>query len=296
MDKPNDRDRASFWATFPLIVAFATVIAFPGTGETQEQPAAGTVRHRVLLLGQKPDGHPAATHEYMAGVQLLARMLSRTPGVQAIVVPADSPWKEGPELLDGADAAVVFLSEGARWVTEEPQRLAAFQRLAKRGGGLACLHWGMGTREAAPIADFTSLFGGCHGGPDRKYKVVSVTATPAPQRHSILSGIVPFEVRDEFYYALKRPAEDRKFQTVPLILVPIDGNVETVAWAGESPDGGRSFGFSGLHFHENWKLAEYRRLVLQGILWTIKQPIPEGGMPVNVTAGDLALPPTPHTD
>ena len=36
----------------------------------------------------------------------------------------------------------------------------------------------------------------------------------------------------------------------------------------------RSFGFSGLHFHDNWRLPEYRRLVAQGVLWSLKLPIP----------------------
>jgi type 1 glutamine amidotransferase len=77
---------------------------------------------------------------------------------------------------------------------------------------------------------------------------------------------------------------------IPLIHVPIDGTDEMVAWGAERTDGGRSFGFSGLHYHENWKLPEYRRLVLQGVLWTVGRSIPEQGLPVDVTDEDLALP------
>lgn len=257
---------------------------------TAEEPATPASRQRILLLGQKPDSHPAATHEYMAGVNLLARLLAKTPGLQTIVVQADSPWKDGPELLDGADGAILFLTEGARWVSEEPQRLAAFRRLAKRGGALACLHWGMGTCDAAPVADFTALFGACHGGPDRKYQVLKVRAVAARSSHPVLAGIAPFDVHDEFYYALKRPVDLAGLKVTPLIKVPIDGSDESVAWGAERPDGGRSFGFSGLHFHENWKLTEYRRLVLQGILWTLKRPIRDGGEPVDVSPDDLTLP------
>lgn len=257
---------------------------------TAEEPGEKTPAwQRVLLLGQKPDSHPATTHEYMAGVRLLARLLEKVPQVQTIVVQADSPWREGPELLDGADAVVVFLTEGAKWVTDDAERLAAMQRLASRQGGLTCLHWGMGTKDAAPVADFTAMFGGCHGGPDRKYKVIELTARPIGA-HPIVSGIQPFEVRDEFYYALKQPAPERMMRVTPLIHVPIDGTDQTVAWAAQRSDGGRSFGFSGLHFHDNWKLPEYRRLVLQGICWTLQRPIPQTGMPVDVTAEDLALP------
>ena len=66
----------------------------------------------------------------------------------------------------------------------------------------------------------------------------------------------------------------------PVLTAKIDGNAEPVAWTWQRPDGGRSFGFSGLHFHENWKRAEYRRLVGQGVIWTLDMSIPEKGLPV----------------
>ena len=251
-------------------------------------------RRRVLLLGQKPDGHPATTHEYLAGQALLAKLLTRSPGIQTILVQADSPWEEGPELLDGADGAVLFLAEGARWVSEDPKRLAAFQKLAARGGGLSCLHWGMGTRDAAPVANFTALFGACHGGPDRKYKVATLTARPSLTSHPVLAGLAPFTVRDEFYYSLKKPVEDARVLVTPLLQGSIDDADQMVAWAAQRRDDGRSFGFSGLHFHDNWKLPEYRRLVLQGILWTLKQPIPDEGLDVSVEPQDLKLPRPPN--
>lgn len=267
-----------------------TLLLLVSLAEAQQPVAPPPRPQRILLLGQKPDGHPVTTHEYMAGIQLLARQLERLPNVQTIVIQADSPWKDGPELLDGADAAVLFLAEGARWVSEAPARLAAFQRLARRGGGLACLHWGMGAREAAPVRAFTELFGACHGGPDRKYRVTTLTATPPSAPHPVLSGLTAFPVRDEFYYALKRPPESSGVRVTPLLLVPIDDQDQMVAWAAERPDGGRAFGFSGLHFHDNWKLEPYRRLVVQGLLWTLKRDIPETGWEVPVTPTELELP------
>ena len=61
----------------------------------------------------------------------------------------------------------------------------------------------------------------------------------------------------------------------------IEDREETVAWAWERPEGGRSFGFSGLHFHDNWRLPEYRRLVTQGVLWTLKLPVPAEGVAID---------------
>jgi hypothetical protein len=46
----------------------------------------------------------------------------------------------------------------------------------------------------------------------------------------------------------------------------------------DRPDGGRSFGYVGLHFHANWQRAEYQRLVTQAILWALRLPIPEEGV------------------
>ena len=58
----------------------------------------------------------------------------------------------------------------------------------------------------------------------------------------------------------------------------------------QRPDKGRSFGFSGLHFHKNWQHEPYRRMVSQGIVWTLKLPVPPAGLNVEVTADDLKLP------
>lgn len=276
---------------WPVILALGFLAPFVSSAE--DQPTAANSRpKRVLLLGQKPDSHPANSHEYMAGVRLIAKLLQNQGGLQTVVVQADNPWRDGPELLDGADGAVVFLTEGAKWVADDADRLAAFQRLAKRGGGLSVLHWGMGTREAAPVENFVQLFGCCHGGPDRKYKVLTATISPSSGGHPVLSGLAPVKVHDEFYYTLKQPMQVERL--VPLIQVPIDGANQTVAWAWERPDSGRSFGFSGLHYHDNWKLTEYRRLVLQGVLWSLGQPIPTEGLVVDVAEADLA--PAPRSD
>lgn len=241
--------------------------------------SSGTKREpdkkRVVLLWQKPDGHPKGTHEYELGQKILKRELDKFAALEVVLANADDPWREGPEILAKTDGVVLFVSEGARWLNANPDRLAAFQACAKRKAGLNVLHWGMGTKEAKNIEPFVQLFGGCHGGPDRKYQVVSTDAKIAGNKHPILNGLGDFKARDEFYYTLKFA----KTKT-PLLNATIDGEPQTVAWALERADGGRSFGFSGLHFHENWQMPEYRRLVTQGVLWTLNEAIPKEGIVV----------------
>jgi len=243
---------------------------------------------KILLLSQSPDGHPRMTHEYAAGMRIMEKCLASVSGVEVKHVNADRPWPEGPELIRDADCVVMFLSEGARWTHEDPRRIEAFAQLAARGGAFLTLHWGMGTKEARYIDGYLKLFGGCHGGPDRKYKVLDAEVAIATKDHPITRGIENFSIHEEFYYQLKLVAASNQLK--PILQTEIDGEAQTVAWAWQRGDGGRSFGFSGGHFHENWGRAEYRRLMTQAVLWALDLPIPEAGVNVDIEPGVLQLP------
>ena len=60
-----------------------------------------------------------------------------------------------------------------------------------------------------------------------------------------------------------------------------------MAWAVERPDGGRGFGFTGAHFHKNFGDDNFRKLVLNTLLWLAKAEVPAGGVPSAVTPDDL---------
>jgi trehalose utilization protein len=243
---------------------------------------------KVLLLGQKRD-HPPESHEYMPGLRVLAKSLEKTPGLDLTILPADEPWPEGPQLLDQADGVVLFLGEGGRWIQNDPKRLEAVQRLAARGGAIVAVHWAIGAKDAKYIEPHRSLIGGVHGGPDRRYVILEEEeeVRVVGRRHPVAAGIEDFRLRDEFYYQLKFTD---KGTIHPILQVTLEGNAETVAWAYERPDGGRSFGFAGMHYHDNWRLEPCRRLIAQGLLWTLKRPIPENGLTVDVGEEDLKLP------
>jgi type 1 glutamine amidotransferase len=252
-------------------------------------PAFGQAKKKVLLIGHPPDGHPPETHEFVAGAKVLAKCLEKVDGLEVTTVEANGAWKQGPELMERADGVVLFVTEGPKWIQNDPERYKALAKVAQRGGGLVGLHAAIWCREAAPIPDFLKLFGGCHGGPDRKYIVIETEAEVADAKHPITTGIGGFKVKDEFYYQLKFVQPEGSIK--PILRVVINGAKETVAWSWERPDGGRSFGFSGLHFHYNWRLPEYRRLAAQAVLWSLKMPIPKDGLPVDVKEEDIKLKP-----
>ena len=47
------------------------------------------------------------------------------------------------------------------------------------------------------------------------------------------------------------------------------------SWVTEHSDGGRGFGFTGGHFHKNWANENFRKLVLNAIVWTAKINVPQ---------------------
>ena len=239
---------------------------------------------RVLLVSQGPDGHPPGTHEYAGGQKLLAQALAHVPNLEVSTSFADSEWREGPDLLAKCDGVVLFLSEGGKWMNADPRRKEALLRLAERGGGITGLHWAIGTKDAENIDIVLKLLGACHGGPDRKYKVFAANVAIAAKDHPATAGLKDFRVFEEFYYQLKRDPKVTGFTPLLTVNVPDEREPQTVSWTWERPGGGRSFGFSGGHFLDNWRRSEYQRLFSQGILWTLHLQPPEKDFPSSLAA------------
>ena len=244
---------------------------------------------RLLLVGQSSDGHPPGTHEFMAGVRVVEELLKPWSSDVAIATSkGDEPWSEGPELLDKSDGVVLLVTQGARWMQTHPLRHAAFKRLAERKGAIVALHWSIGAKDEQFIAGQLALLGGTRGGPQRRYVILENDVHLAERNHPILRGLTDFRLKDEFYYRLDLVSPSASFHS--LLTTRIDGKGETICWAWERPDGGRSFGFVGLHFHENWRRIEYQRLVTQAILWTLELPIPPAGVNPQIDPRVLELP------
>ena len=164
--------------TFRTIGGFLMLLGLTLSASADDQ-AGG--KKRLLLIGQGPDGHPPSTHEFKAGLRILAKCLAPMDQLEVRTATAKGAWVEGPRLIDESDGVVLFVSEGAKFVAADPRRQEAFAKLAARGGGLVGLHWGIGCKDPAPIEAFLKLLGGCHGGPDRRYKVTDARLVPAAE-------------------------------------------------------------------------------------------------------------------
>jgi hypothetical protein len=119
--------------------------------------------------------------------------------------------------------------------------------------------------------------------------------------------VKPFKVKDEWYFNMRfRP--DMKGITPILVVKPSDavrdgpyvaprgpyphiqankGRDEAMMWAVERTDGGRGFGFTGGHFHVNWGNDNFRKVVLNALLWIAHADVPKNGVESTVTESEL---------
>jgi type 1 glutamine amidotransferase len=57
----------------------------------------------------------------------------------------------------------------------------------------------------------------------------------------------------------------------------------------DRPGGGRGFGFTGGHYHKNWADPDFRKLVLNAIVWIAGADVPADGIESSVTEEQLKL-------
>ena len=74
---------------------------------------------------------------------------------------------------------------------------------------------------------------------------------------------------------------DKDSRLRPILQVPALSSVPedaTVAWAVERKNGGRGFGTTTGHYYANWRNENYRKLILNAIVWTAGADVPAGGV------------------
>jgi len=258
----------------------AAGIMAAAAGLSSAADPAGT---RIVLIPTKPD-HPPATHMYEFECQLLAKCLNQTPGVQAVVSP-DLDWPADARLLEDAKA-IVYYSRPAGDILLNPARRDDARKLLKSGVGLACIHWATAA-ENEHGEEWLQTLGGWFNFAHSGLAVEKQKLVQSAKDHPVCRGWGEYDLRDEFYLNLKFHERAQ-----PILKVTVAGKEQTVAWALERENSadGRSFGCTLGHFHDNFKIADFRRMLVNGILWTARVDVPKEGAPVEVNEEDLKLP------
>ncbi len=261
-----------------------------------DSKAADNATKRIVFIAGKPS-HNYGAHEHFAGSRILADVIQKTdPNAKCEVI--RNGWPQDDSVLDTADAIVIY-SDGGGGHPSLPH-LEKLQKQMDRGAGFVCIHYAVEVPTDRGGPEFLKWLGG--------YFETNWSVNPHWDakfdnlpKHPITLGVKPFQTRDEWYFHMRFP-EGMKGVTPILSAVPpastmdrLDGlhsgnptvrkevargDLQHVAWATERPDGGRSFGFTGGHFHWNWGRTEPTKLVANAILWSAHLPVPEAGASV----------------
>jgi len=259
----------------------------------EAEPPADFKGKRVLLVAGR-QSHGPGDHEFFAGTAILADLLKQTPGVWPIV--ARDGWPKNEKLFDTADAILFYMDGRGGHPVVQGDRMDKLQKQIDRGTGWVNLHYAV---DYLPQHG-KKVLGWMGGYYEPDYSInphwdAEVRTLPA---HPITRGVKPFTLRDEWYYGMRFP-DDTKGLTPILQAVPPDGTrttaytkgrkgeIETMAWAYDRKDGGRGFGFTGGHFHRNWADEDFRRVVVNAVLWAAKVEVPEAGAKVAFDPADL---------
>jgi type 1 glutamine amidotransferase len=254
------------------------------------------VADKSVLLIAGPKSHAPGQHEHPAGCELLAKHLN-TSGL-GITAETSLGWPADPAKAAAADTLVIYCdgqdAHAAKGrVTELRQRLAA-------GKGLVVLHYALEPTDAA-MAEFLDEAIGGHFQVGWSVNPIWKMKDPLIAEHPVTRGVRPFEAEEEFYYHIRfregvmpllralPPADslgkDGPRSGNPAVRKALADQVpQTLAWAVENPGGSRGFGFTGGHFHHHWANENFRKLVLNAIVWTAKADVPENGVTSTVAA------------
>jgi len=266
--------------------------------------AAAADKKLVLIAGRV--SHGPGDHEHRAGCLLLQRCLEKVPGLQVTVV--SNGWPADVSVFNGADAVAIYSDGGGGHPFIQGDHLRVIGGLAKKGVGVGCIHFAVEAPKDKGGPEFQEWIGGYY---EDRYSCNPMW-TPDYQKfpdHPIARGVKPFSIRDEWYMHMRFRPEMRGVTPI-LVAKPSDqvrrgpyvwpagpydhivagsGQDEVMMWAVERADGGRGFGFTGGHYHKNWANEDFRKVVLNALVWLCKLEVPPDGVASSVAEDDLKV-------
>ena len=275
--------------------------------------ATGDGTKKLIIIAGKPS-HGPREHEYRAGALLLQKCLAGTPGLSVEV--DDLGWVKNEKTFEEADAVVFFSDGGPGHPALQGDHLAKLGALMKRGVGFGCIHYAVEIPAENGGPEFKQWMGGYYE------NLFSCNPTWEPNfdhfpDHPVSRGVKPFQLKDEWYFNIRFANDFGAAETVsatgtkywPILvakpddavrkghyswpigpydhIVSASGRAEVMMWVVERPDGGRGFGFTGGHYHDNWGNESLRKVVLNALLWISKIAPPPGGVESTVTKEEL---------
>ena len=283
---------------FNVLLLAVVLVVWPGLVTA----TAAVITGKQVLIVVGPSTHPPGSHEVAAGGRLMQyciEHMSNVPGMKADVF---YEWPQDNALLDAADT-VVFIGDifpPARMEGRD-RIMARLSAMMDRGCGIVCVHYATGLRAEDVAADgehpLLHWMGGYFATRCKHHQSIAkifpaATIAPAAPQHPIARGWREFTLNDEPYINnYFGPDANRLAPNVTALATsmrpPEAPKREVISWCVERAGGGRGFGIVMPHYFRNWRNDDLRRFILNGIVWTAKVEVPQGG--VRTTLPDLAI-------
>ena len=267
-------------------------------------PLALSAADRKIVLIAGKQSHGPGDHEFRAGSLLLQKCLNQIAGITSVV--HSNGWPADVSAFDGAAAVLIYADGGGGHPAIQGDRLKLIDGLARKGVGIGCAHYGVEVPKGDPGTAMLDWIGGYYE------HLFSCNPMWSPEfktfpNHPVSRGVKPFSVLDEWYFNMRFRPEVKGLTPILVAKCPDDvrdgpyvypkgpyphiteasGRDEVMMWVLERPDGGRGFGFTGGHRHANWGDENFRKVVLNALLWIAKAEVPAQGVASTITDEEL---------
>lgn len=278
-----------------LVLALG-LMAMPAHLAAADAPKQASGAKKVVFIAGGRS-HAYGQHAFKAGCTLLQKRLEEAYPGKVVTELHTNGWPKDTTVLDSADAIVIYCDGGANHPVNK--HLEQIDKLAKKGVGIAMMHYGVETTKGPSGDRFLDWIGGYFEmnwsvNPHWKTKDADLA-----KDHPITRGVKPYSTQDEWYYHMRFRDDKDGLTYILSALPPADtlkrpdgphsgnpavraavarGEKQVLAWARQRPDGGRGFGFTGGHFHWTWANDMNRKMVLNSIAWIARLDVPEAGV------------------
>lgn len=268
-----------------IITLLCTCLFFQ-SGHSQVSSAFTKI---AILAGYK--SHPPGYHEYIKSARLIKTLLDKHTNYP-LQIAIYHDWPGDANVLDDVKL-IISISDGRDGdlftdaVHLVPERFPVIEKQMQRGCGLVSIHFSTFAPDkyGNKILEWNGGYFDWEddNGTRNWYSAIrnlNAEVQLTSPEHAISRGVKTFQLEEEFYYNIRFP--EKKNGWAPILAVPalgserVHGNV--VAWAKERADGGRGFGTTMGHHFANWQNDDFRKLILNGIIWAAGLEVPAMGV------------------
>jgi hypothetical protein len=273
------------FSSFLVVAVLSCTLPTKAEDHTPKDP-----KNILFIAGDTKHRH--GFHEYKAGSILLANALNES-GLPVRAKVHWYGWPEDESIFEDIDACIIYADGGG----EFGKKYAFLDRKVKAGMGIMFMHYGVHPTKEVAEKYYHKWIGGYF---DDAFSVNPswVADIQAKEGHPVSRGVKELTAYDEFYWNLNFPTNCQ--HCYPLATAtPTEKNMirygsskfwnklaeekldtpQALLWCSDPEKGARGAGFVGGHYHRNWAIDNYRKLILNTIAWVARMDVPEGGVP-----------------